>query len=173
MAKPYRKFRSAHKFGKKRKKVRCKQAERLREPSTGVATDHQPAADEAAALNATVGGAAALGATAGCSIDSGESGRQQRTRLDTTFMTPDDRQRLHERAEAITAGLSSVSGTERKLRTLRSSDNTEPSASAPTYTIVDLSAINKLLEFVDQQQKLLPRSILMLLAAFLDVYVCK
>ncbi|XP_077531040.1 uncharacterized protein LOC144143104 [Haemaphysalis longicornis] len=61
-------------------------------------------------------------------------------------MTPDDRQRLHERAEAITAGLSSVSGTERKLRTLRSSDNTEPSASAPTYTIVDLSAINKLLE---------------------------
>lgn len=68
MAKPYRKFRSAHKFGKKRKKVRCKQAERLREPSTGVATDHQPAADEAAALNATVGGAAALGATAGCSF---------------------------------------------------------------------------------------------------------
>lgn len=60
MAKPYRKFRSAHKFGKKRKKVRCKQAERLREPSTGVATDHQPAADEAAALNATVGGAAAV-----------------------------------------------------------------------------------------------------------------
>lgn len=35
MAKPYRKFRSAHKFGKKRKKVRCKQAERL----AGVATD--------------------------------------------------------------------------------------------------------------------------------------
>lgn len=85
MAKPYRKFRSAHKFGKKRKKIRCKQAERRREPSPGVATDHQPAADEAAALNATAGEAAALGATAGCSTDSGESGRQQRTRLDTTF----------------------------------------------------------------------------------------
>lgn len=67
------------------------------------------------------------------------------TRLDTTFVTPDDLPRLQERVDVITVGLSSVSGTKRKLQTLRSGDNTEPSASALTYFIVDLSAINKLL----------------------------
>lgn len=53
------------------------------------------------------------------------------------FITPDDHWRPLKLTDAITAGLSSVCGTERKLRTLRIEDDTEPAASAPTYTILD------------------------------------
>lgn len=53
------------------------------------------------------------------------------------FIPPDDHWRPLKGTDAITAGLSSVCGTERKLRTLRIEDDTEPSAPAPTYPFVD------------------------------------
>ncbi|XP_077513403.1 uncharacterized protein LOC144124534 [Amblyomma americanum] len=63
-------------------------------------------------------------------------------------MSPQDLERLQERADAQISELSSISTAKRKLQTLRTErGDTGPAATAvATYTIVDLSAINRLLE---------------------------
>lgn len=73
--------------------------------------------------------------------------RARGTRIDTTFLSSADREQLQKRAEDKIASLSSISASERKLSTLPiTHDDAGPSASASTYTVVDLAAINRLLQ---------------------------
>lgn len=82
---------------------------------------------------------------ASASDDVGDWAR--RTRIDTTFLSSADREQLQKRAEDKIASLSSISASERKLSTLPiTHDDAGPSASASTYTVVDLAAINSLLQ---------------------------
>ncbi|KAH7959680.1 hypothetical protein HPB49_013037 [Dermacentor silvarum] len=76
----------------------------------------------------------------------GSSGQEQRRRIDTTFLSKDDRDRLQRKADEKTADLSSLSATERKLRTLATTRyDTGPSTAAATYTVVDIDIVNELL----------------------------
>ncbi|KAL3184696.1 hypothetical protein MRX96_005804 [Rhipicephalus microplus] len=135
MAKPYHKFRTAHKFGKKRKKTRTK-----RDYGAG-APEAQPAQDGVATSSVEMSISPPVSAAA----SDGVSDRQRGTRLDTTFLTSADRARQQKQTEDKIASLSATSASERKLRMLATArEDSDPSAA--TYGIVDFSAINKLLE---------------------------
>lgn len=84
---------------------------------------------------------------ASASDDVGDVGdRARRTRIDT-FLSSADREQPQKRAEDKIASLSSISASERKLSTLPiTHDDAGPSASASTYTVVDLAAITSLVQ---------------------------
>lgn len=72
--------------------------------------------------------------------------RARRTRIDT-FLSSANREQPQKRAEDKIASLSSISASERKLSTLPiTHDDAGPSASASTYTVVDLAAITSLVQ---------------------------
>ncbi|KAM7295256.1 hypothetical protein ISCGN_024761, partial [Ixodes scapularis] len=70
----------------------------------------------------------------------------RRTRIDSTFLTSKDREVLQRQAEKKTAELSSTSATDRKMKMLATKCDAAPSSSPLTYTIVNLDAVNSLLE---------------------------
>lgn len=197
MAKPYRKFRSVHKFGKKRKKTSGKRDHGL------VSSEVIPAQDSVAAerdssvempISALVSAAASddigdrqrgstidttfltstdcarkrkrteaqddvaverdssvempISAPVSAAASDGVGDRQRATRIDTKFLTSADRAQQRKETEDKISSLSSTSASERKMRTLATArEDSDPSAaSAATYVIVDLSAINRLLE---------------------------
>lgn len=133
MPNPYRKFRSVHKFGKKRKKGPQK------ENKTAQVMTVAAACGSVEAANVSVGEASTLAAVTTDALE-------QRRRIDTTFLSSDELQRLQHQADGKIASLSSVSASEWKLRTLIAErDAASSETPAATYTVVDLAAINRLL----------------------------
>ncbi|KAL3216924.1 hypothetical protein MRX96_032712 [Rhipicephalus microplus] len=119
MVKPYQKFRTAHKFGKKRKKTRAK-----RDYGAG-APEAQPAQDGVATSSVEMSIFPPVSATASNDV----SDRQRGTRLDTTFLTSADRARQQKQTEDKISSLSATSASERKLRTLATArEDSDPSA---------------------------------------------
>ncbi|KAL3255907.1 hypothetical protein MRX96_046642 [Rhipicephalus microplus] len=137
MPKPYRKFCTAHKFGKKREKSTAKRyngagISDAHLAQDGVATEHDPS-DETP-TSPPVFPAASDGV-----------GDRQSIRKDTTFLTSADRAQQQKVSADKISSLSATSVRKRKLRTLATAhEDSDPSAA--TYRIVYLSAINKLLE---------------------------
>ncbi|XP_075737535.1 uncharacterized protein LOC142777115 [Rhipicephalus microplus] len=137
MPKPYRKFCTAHKFGRKRKKSTAKRdngagISDAHLVQDGAATEHDPSDETPTSPPASPAA-------------SDDVGDRQHIRKDATFLTIADRAPQQKVSDDKISSLSAISASERKLRTLATArEDSDPSAA--TYGIVDLSAINKLLE---------------------------
>lgn len=142
---PYRKYRTVHKFGKRRRKRVKRLADAFVSPT--VITSGNGALSESGSVDETTAGTTTSGGIVmptGGSL--GPDSQDQRRRIDTTFLSNDDRDQLQQKADEKIAALSSLSATERELRTLATMRNdTAPSTSAATYTVVNIDLVNELL----------------------------
>lgn len=142
MAKPYQKFRSVHKFEKKRKKTSVKR-------DHGLDSSRVAPAQDGVAVERDLSFEIPISAPASAATSDDFGDRRCGTGIDTAFLTSTDRvQQWKQNEDDLQPILTSAS--ERKMRTLAMEcEDSDPLASAATYVIADLSAVNRLLERTD------------------------
>lgn len=141
-----RKFRTTHKFGKKRKKCAQNRKKSSLEP-TAVTLSPLAAPESTTPMIAEAANEVAAG------IDAPATGvadntPASRVRLDTVYLSSADKQNPQQQADEKTEELGSVSATERKMKLL-APDCSAPSSSSTKYTVVDLRSVNDLLCFAE------------------------
>lgn len=136
-----------HKFGKEKKKCTTK---RQKEAKRSVSTTSGASVTMGSSPSAERESTSETVAVAMVSVAESEGNPPKRTRIDSTFLSSADCEVRQRQTEAITTQLSSTSATERKTKSLATESQapmSDASSSTATYTIIDLAAVNSLLEF--------------------------